>query len=137
MHFTDGLSAVYRDMAQALKPGAPLAFTFHHNRLEAYHAVGVAILDAGLTCTRDAALPGRDGRLDSHSRHRVIDHRHGLCVPCARMQALMARASTSGPMAQVVEGELSQFRAAGMKPTAGDIRCMVFGHLTRSGDRPI
>src|SRR6185312_3900964 len=45
-HFTDGLSSVYRRMATALKPGAPLAFTFHHNSIEAYHAIGVAILDA-------------------------------------------------------------------------------------------
>ena len=42
-------------MARALKPGAPLVFTYHHNKLEAYYAIGVAILDAGLACT--AALP--------------------------------------------------------------------------------
>ena len=49
-HFADGLAAVYAAMAYALKPGAPLAFTFHHNRIEAYHAVAVAIFDAGLIC---------------------------------------------------------------------------------------
>ena len=30
-----------------------------------------------------------------------------------------------------MEGELSSLRDAGVKPTAGDIRCMVYGHLTR------
>jgi hypothetical protein len=37
--------------ARALKPGRPLAFTYHHNKLQAYEAVGVAVLDAGLTCS--------------------------------------------------------------------------------------
>jgi len=54
-HFTEGLSKVFRRMASALRPGAPLAFTYHHNRLEAYRPVTIAILDAGLICT--AALP--------------------------------------------------------------------------------
>ena len=54
-HFTDGLSAVYTNMAKALKPGGPLVFTYHHNTLDAYRAIGVAILDAALVC--NAALP--------------------------------------------------------------------------------
>jgi putative DNA methylase len=60
-HFTDGLAAVYTAMARALKPGAPLAFTFHHNRIEAYHAIGVAILDSGLTCTATLPCPAEMG----------------------------------------------------------------------------
>ena len=54
-HFTEGLAKVYKRMADALKPGAPLVFTYHHNQLKAYYAVGVAILDSGLTCS--ASLP--------------------------------------------------------------------------------
>jgi len=54
-HFTEGLASVYTAMARGLKPGAPLAFTYHHNKLEAYQSIGVAILDAGLTCS--ASLP--------------------------------------------------------------------------------
>jgi putative DNA methylase len=54
-HFTEGLASVYAKMAWALKPGAPLAFTYHHNKIAAYQAIAVAILDAGLTCS--AALP--------------------------------------------------------------------------------
>ena len=54
-HFTEGLSEVYSRMADALKPGGPLVFTYHHNKLDAYCAVGVAILDAGLVCS--ASLP--------------------------------------------------------------------------------
>ena len=32
-HFAAGLSAVFQKMAIALKPGAPLAFTYHHNKI--------------------------------------------------------------------------------------------------------
>ncbi len=54
-HFTEGLAAVFKKMAAALKQGAPLVFTFHHNTIEAYLPVAVAILDAGLTCS--ASIP--------------------------------------------------------------------------------
>jgi putative DNA methylase len=60
-HFTEGLSHVYSRMAKALKPKAPLAFTYHHNKLDAYLAVGVAILDAGLTCSASLPCPAEMG----------------------------------------------------------------------------
>ena len=60
-HFTEGLASVYSAMARGLKPGAPLAFTFHHNRIEPYHAVGVAILDAGFTCLATLPCPAEMG----------------------------------------------------------------------------
>jgi len=34
-------------------------------------------------------------------------------------------------LSTVVQADLAQLRAAGMTPSAGDIRCIVFGHLTR------
>ena len=54
--FTEGLSSVFRQMAKALKPGSPLAFTYHHNDLNAYFPVAVAILDSGLTCSASLSL---------------------------------------------------------------------------------
>ena len=72
-HFADGLAGVYRAMARALKPGAPLAFTFHHNRIEPYHAVGVAILDAGLTCLASLPCPAEMGGIDPYPRYGLID----------------------------------------------------------------
>jgi adenine-specific DNA methylase len=56
-HFTDGLSRVFQKMATGLKPDAPFAFTYHHNKLEAYHPLAVAILDAGLQCTDSIPCP--------------------------------------------------------------------------------
>ena len=60
-HYTEGLSAVFRNMANALKPGKPLVFTYHHNKLEAYHPVTAAILDAGLTCAASLPCPAEMG----------------------------------------------------------------------------
>lgn len=60
-HFTEGLARAYSRMSRALKPGAPLAFTYHHNKLEAYCAVGVAILNSGLTCSASLPCPGEMG----------------------------------------------------------------------------
>ncbi len=52
---------VFRKMAKALKPGSPLAFTYHHNQLEAYFPVAVAILDAGLVCSASLPCPAEMG----------------------------------------------------------------------------
>src|SRR5207244_1807879 len=54
-HFTEGLSEVFSRMAAALKSGAPFVFTYHHNRIDAYYPVAVAMLDARLIYT--ASLP--------------------------------------------------------------------------------
>lgn len=62
-------------MARALKPGAPLAFTYHCNWIEAYYAVGVAILDAGLTCSAALPCPAEmGGSIHMHgTRSSIVD----------------------------------------------------------------
>lgn len=130
-HFTDGLSSTYRAMVRALKPGAPLAFTFHHNRLEAYYAVGVAILDAGLTCSATLPCPAEmGGSIHIHGTASSIVDSVFVC----RTQGRMRRSQlfdTLDRLAEIVHDELAELQSAGMKPTAGDIRCIVYGHLTR------
>jgi hypothetical protein len=39
--------------------------------------------------------------------------------------------STSTELIEIIRRELVQLRAAGVKPTAGDVRCIVYGHLAR------
>nr|MBA3897536.1 DNA methylase [Sphingomonadaceae bacterium] len=34
-------------------------------------------------------------------------------------------------LAEILAKELAELRTAGMKPTAGDIRCIALGHITR------
>ena len=130
-HFTDGLSAVYRKVARALKPGAPLAFTFYHNKFEAYTAVGVAILDAGLTCTATIPCPAEmGGSIHIHGTGSSIVDTVFVCRAHGRVRRRHL-CETAEDVTDLVSDELAQLRAAGMKPTAGDIRCIVFGHLAR------
>ena len=131
-HFTEGLGHVYARMAQALKPGAPLAFTYHHNKLEAYFAVGVAILDSGSDVLRVAAVPCRDGRFYPYPRHSVFHHRYGLCLPrsgpCASAVAVYVRRKACSHRRVVI---LPSLRQQATSRQAGDTRCIIFGHLTR------
>lgn len=130
-HFTEGMSKVYRAMAVALKPGAPLVFTYHHNKLEAYHAIAVAILDAGLTCSASIPCPAEMGGSIhiSGTGSSIID-----TVFVCRVNGEAKRRqlfSTTEELTRIVREDLGQLRLAGVKPTAGDIRCIAFGHLTR------
>lgn len=129
--FTDGLAQVYRHMAKALKPGAPLAFTYHHNKLEAYFAVGVAILDADLTCSASLPCPAEmGGSIHIHGTSSSIIDTVFVC----RDQGTALRHwlfSTADELAAIVSKDLGQIAASGREPTLGDTRCIVFGHLTR------
>jgi adenine-specific DNA methylase len=129
--FAEGLGTVYGVMAKALKPGAPLAFTFHHNRLEAYETVGIAILDAGLTCSASLPCPAEmGGSIHIHGSGSSIVDTVFVCRSKGQTHQDQLF-STPKSLAALVRRELVQLRAAGMKPTAGDIRCIVYGHLTR------
>lgn len=130
-HFTEGLAAIYANMARALKPGAPLAFTYHHNKIAAYQAVAVAILDAGLTCSAALPCPAEmGGSIHIHGTGSSIVDTVFVCRSTGET-ARQGLCKDAGDLAELVANELEQLRAAGMKPTAGDVRCIVFGHVTR------
>ena len=40
-------------------------------------------------------------------------------------------ARTAGEFAQIVTDDLDKLRLGGLKPTQGDTRCIIFGHLVR------
>lgn len=130
-HFTEGLARIYTHMAQALKPGAPLVFTYHHNKLETYSAVGVAILDSGLTCSASLPCPAEMGG-SIHIRgtaSSIID-----TVFVCRKQGVTPKNwlfKSVEELAVVVARDLAQLLDTGCKPTRGDTRCIIFGHMTR------
>lgn len=130
-HFAEGLANVYTRMAQALKPGAPLVFTYHHNRQEAYLAVGMAILDAGLTCSASLPCPAEmGGSIHIHGTASSIIDTVFVC----RDRGTTARTrlfEDADGLAAIMAEELHELRGAGMRPTAGDIRCVALGHITR------
>ena len=130
-HFTKGLSSVYSCMAGALRPGAPLVFTYHHNKLEAYYAVGVALLDASLVCSASLPCPAEmGGSIHIHgTSSSIID----TVFVCRASGAVPRRwlFETPEQLAAVLAEDLAGLEAAGGSPTYGDRRCIVFGHLTR------
>ena len=130
-HFTEGLAAVWNRAAYALKPGAPLAFTFHHNELSAYCAVGVAILDAGFACTASLPCPAEmSGSIHIlGTQSSIID-----TVFVCRTEGAIPRdwiCDTADQLTALVARDLADLEAAGRKPTYGDARCVMYGHLAR------
>ena len=130
-HFAEGLSAVYSRMAHALKPGAPLAFTYHHNRVDAYYAVGAAILDARLVCSASLPCPAEmSGSIHIHGTGSSIIDTVLVCRTTGNTRRQWLFDDMHGLMG-IVARDLSQLTRAGRVPTQGDTRCVAFGHLTR------
>ena len=129
--FTEGLAAVWSRMARALKPGAPLAFTYHHNKSEAYCAVGVAILDAGLVCSASLPCPAEmSGSIHIHgTASSIVD----TVFVCRGSGAAPRRwlFDTEERLASIVAEDLALLEAGGRTASPGDTRCIIFGHLTR------
>ena len=130
-HFTEGLATVYSRMARALKPGAPLAFTYHHNKLDAYGAVGVAILDAGLVCAASLPCPAEmGGSIHIHgTKSSIIDTVFVCRSSGATPQSWLF--DTPERLLEIVGKDLANLATTGRTPTYGDTRCIVLGHLTR------
>jgi len=131
VHFTDGLSSVFRRMADALKVGAPLAFTYHHNDLAAYHPIAVAILDAGLTCTVSLPCPAEMGASIhiNGTGSSIID----TIFVCRSTGSVPRKdvVDSAKRVAELVEEDLAKLRAGNVRPTSGDVRCIAYGHLIR------
>ena len=129
--FTEGLSAVYSRMAGALKPGAPLVFTYHHNRLDTYCGVGVAILEAGLVCSASLPCPAEmGGSIHIHGTNSSIIDTVFVCRTSGETPERWLFDS-SERLLEIVEEDLASLSAAGRAATRGDTRCIILGHLTR------
>jgi adenine-specific DNA methylase len=130
-HFTEGLSAVFRRMTDALKPGSPFAFTFHHNKLEAYYPIAVAILDAGLVCSASLPCPAEmGGSIHIHKTGSSIIDTVFVCRTTGSVKRRWL-AETPQEIAALVLDELGSLRLGGVRGTLGDARCIAFGHLVR------
>ena len=129
--FTEGLSEVYSRMARALKPGAPLVFTYHHNRLEAYCAVGVALLDADLVCSASLPCPAEmGGSIHIHGTKSSIIDTVFVCRTSGETRGAWLFDSRER-LLEIVNEDLAGLSAAGRMASLGDTRCIILGHLTR------
>ena len=131
VNFAEGLAEAWSRMAHALKPGSPLAFTYHHNDFDAYCAVGVAILDSGLVCSASLPCPAEmSGSIHIHgTRSSIVD----TVFVCRSTGYTLRRWlwDTDDQLLDVIAADLCALEEAGRRPSRGDARCVMFGHLTR------
>jgi putative DNA methylase len=130
-HFTEGISATFVKSSGRLKLGSPLVFTYHHNKLDAYVPLAVAILDAGLTCSASLPCPAEMGASIhiNGTGSSVID-----TVFVCRLTGRVPRrwiVCTPQELSDIIRYEIDALSQGGLKATQGDIRCMAHGHLTR------
>ncbi|MBW1800180.1 MAG: DNA methylase [Deltaproteobacteria bacterium] len=129
--FTEGLSSVFRKMAKALKPGSPLVFTYHHNAITAYYPIAVAILDAGLTCSASLPCPAEMGAsihingTGSSIIDTVFVNRQTGNIPRRWLP------EDAEGLASLVGEDFEKLQQGNVRLTRGDIRCVIYGHLTR------
>ncbi len=129
--FAAGLSGVFSRMARALKPGAPLAFTYHHNDLDSYVPIAVAVLDAGLTCTASLPAPGEmGGSIHIHGTESSVIDTVFVCRTTGRISCSLL-VETGSEIASLVLSDLSRLADGGVRVTRGDARCVAYGHLIR------
>jgi len=118
-------------MGKALKPGGPMAFTYHHNTLDAYYPIAVAILDAGLTCSAFIPCPAEMGAsIHINGTGSSIVDTIFVCR-CTGKVPRRWIAETPDEIAALVREDLDRLRTGKVTPTRGDIRCIAFGHLIR------
>jgi adenine-specific DNA methylase len=131
VHFTEGLSRVFVTFVRALVPGRPFAFTYHHNDVEAYLPVAVALLDAGLVCTAALPCPAEMGASIhiSGTGSSVVDTIF-VCrtTGVIRGSEFVANKET---LKQMLRSDLEDLQQAGLEPSQGDARCLALGHLVR------
>lgn len=130
-HFAEGLSSVFQKMAKALKPGSPFVFTYHHNNLDAYSPIAVAILDAGLTCTASLPCPAEMGASIhiNGTGSSIIDS-----VFVCRSTGTVPRkwiVDSIDDVAELVNDDVVRLRSGNVTLTSGDVRCIAYGHLIR------
>ena len=130
--FTAGLSEVFCQMAGALKPAAPLVFTYHHNDPQAYVPLIVAILDAGLTCTRVLAVPG-EMSASLHiagTKSSILDS-----VFVCRRRDYADLIEDQRDVRECVDADVETMRKVPYEPTSGDVACLAAGHLAATAIR--
>jgi len=130
VEYADALSEVFRKMSASLKQDAPLVFTYHHNSVSAYYPIAVAILDAGLTCTASIPCPA-EMQASIHingTGSSVVD----TVFVCR--EAIPSGVEAVGTVSQLrcdILNHVEDLRASGLDVSAGDLKCLVYGHLTR------
>lgn len=134
--FTQGLSRVFCPAARALKPGAPFVFTYHHNDLQAYAPVCVALLDAGLLCTAVLPAPAEmqaslhiNGTGSSTVDSVIVSRREPLGAPDTLI--------SPGALEHALTQDAAHLATAKLRVTRGDLTCLALGLVMASANRQL
>ncbi len=129
-HFTSGLSTVFRRFSDALKPGGPFVFTYHHNDIKSYAPVLVALLDSGLLCTATLPAPAEMGA-SLHIRNTASSILDTVFVCRVRDSHESCPLPASADLERLVVSDCQQVALGGVRVSPGDARCLINGHLVR------
>lgn len=131
IEFTAGISAVFQRMSYALKEGAPLVFTYHHNLTTAYAPLVVALLDAGLTCTATFPAPA-EMAASLHIAGTTSSILDSVFV-CRSAKFVNENGPVpiehNGDVAALVKRDVDAMRQANYRCTPGDVACLRAGHI--------
>ena len=132
--FTEGLSRVFCASSRALKRGSPFVFTYHHNDIEAYAPVCVALLDAGLRCT--AVLPApAEMSASLHINGTGSSTVDSVIISRCGSSGEPDPVATLGSLERALQQDASALAAANLKVTRGDIRCLALGLVLARANR--
>jgi putative DNA methylase len=97
----------------------------------AYCPVAVAVLDAGLTCSASLPCPAEMGASIhiSGTGSSIIDTVF-VCRSTGSVPGKWLVDSIDG-LVGLVKNDLGDLRAGSVEPTAGDMRCIAYGHMVR------
>jgi adenine-specific DNA methylase len=130
-HFTLGLSRIVANLSQALKPGRPFAFTYHHNEVQAYLPIAVSLLDSALVCTATLPCPAEMGASIhiSGTKSSVIDTIF-ICRTTGEIKESDFQVIPAA-LERLLKRDIADLDEGGHQVTSGDARCILLGHMTR------
>ena len=124
-HFADGLSKSFQQAANLLRRGAPFVFTYHHNCLESYFPVAVAILDAHLVCSQSLPCPAEMGAsIHINGTGSSILDTVFVCRSTRRYPRKWMVDSVIGVTDLLKDAFRPDSGTARSDPTPGDMRCI-------------
>jgi hypothetical protein len=125
-HFAMGLSRVFSNVSHGLKKNAPFVFTYHHNDINAYFPIAVAILDSGLSCTKVFPCPAEMGA-SIHIKGTASSIVDSIFV-CRKS---VMPAEDKSVIFSDLHDDIIALSTVPYMPTKGDIRCMAHGHIIK------
>jgi adenine-specific DNA methylase len=115
--------------AQRLESGRPLAFTYHHNQLDAYIPLAVAMLDSKMVCSASFPCPAEMGAsIHINGTESSIVDTVFVCRSTGSVPRRWISDSARG-VSDILKRDIEDLSAGGLSVTQGDIRFVCFGHL--------